>query len=267
MDAPPQPRTGTNLRRGGLALAIAKLFFLLSGYAISIALTRLVEPATFGLYGVVSMVIAVPNMVLIQTILFTVSRPMAAEVGRGLASYGALRRRGFRLAAILGGAVCLVFWTGAEVIATRFFRDPALTLPLRTVAPIPVIYALYAVNIGTLNATRRFGLQATLDMFMAATKAGLIVGAALLGWELARILGGFTVAAGLALTLSVILVALARPGRSEASGEGTSASPAGAPTTSTTAATGSLWRLAGSLLVFTAAVNLLLALDLLILTR
>lgn len=257
-----EPRRRTNLQRGGLALAVAKLFFLLSGYAISIALTRLVDPATFGLYGVVSMVIAVPNMVLIQTVLFTVSRPMAAEITSGLASYGALRRRGFRLAAALGGAVGLVFWAGAEVIATRFFRDPALTLPLRTVAPIPVIYALYAVNIGTLNATRRFGLQATLDMFMAATKAGLIVGAAVLGWELARILGGFTVAAGLALTLSVVLVAIARPGRAAATGAA-AASDASAPAP----APASLWSLAGSLLIFTAAVNLLLALDLLILKR
>ena len=73
---------GTNLGSGGLALAFAKLFFLIAGYAISIVLTRLVPPEVFGLYGVVSMVIAVPNMVLIQTVLFTVSRPMAAEIAR-----------------------------------------------------------------------------------------------------------------------------------------------------------------------------------------
>ncbi len=247
---------GTNLQRGGLALAFAKLFFLIAGYAISIVLTRLVSPETFGLYGVVSMVIAVPNMVLIQTVLFTVSRPMAAEITRGLGSYDFLRRRGFRLAALLGGVVSLIFLAGADLIAA-WLRDPSLAGPLRVVSVIPMLYALYAVNVGTLNATRRFGMQAMLDVIMASSKASLIIGAAAFGYGLAEILGGFTGAAALVLTLSVILVRVARPaGVDEAAAvaqrEGTQKTPP-------------IAAFAGSLLIFTAVVNLLLATDLLML--
>ena len=88
---------------GGALLGIAKLYFLIASYATVLALTRLVEPSTFGSYSAVGRLIAVPNMVIIYTLMFTVSRPMAAEYLRGTPSYDAIRGRGFRLAATLGG--------------------------------------------------------------------------------------------------------------------------------------------------------------------
>lgn len=239
----------SELGKGGLSLGFAKLFFLLAGYAVSITLTRLVSPGTFNDYTVVSQIIAIPNMVLIQTLLFAVSRPMSAEFGDGLASYRLLRRRGFRLAAALGGATAAVFVLGAGPFAERVLKDPSLADPLRVVGVIPLIYAAYAVNVGTLNALRRFHLQAGLDVFMAATKTALIIGAAALGYGLAEILGGFTFASLLAFGLSLVFVSRNRP------------PPADAPP-------GSLPRMAeftGLLLVFTAGVNLLQALDLLLL--
>jgi len=239
----------TNLGSGGLALAFAKVFFLLAGYAISIALTRLVPPETFGLYAVVSQIIAVPNMVIIQSLLFTVSRPLAAELPKGYGAYRPLRRRGFRLALALGLPVAALFFAGADLLAARL-HDPALAGPLRVVAPIPLLYALYAVNIGTLNATRRFGLQASLDVFMAASKAGLIIAAAALGLGLDATLGGFTLAAALALSISGLLTWSARPR------DVTSAAESPPPP---------IGDLALTLLGFTALVNLLLAADLVIL--
>lgn len=239
----------SELGKGGLSLGLAKLFFLVAGYAVSIALTHLVPAATFGDYTVVSQIIAIPNMVLIQTLLFAVSRPMSAEFGDGFPSYDGLRRRGFRLAAVLGGVVAAVFVFGADLIAAHALHDPALAAPLRAVGPIPLIYAAYAVNVGTLNAVRRFHLQAALDMFMAATKTGLIVAAAALGFGLADILGGFTFASLLAFGLSIVFVRRNRP---PPAGSGKTALPKMAEFT-------------GLLLVFTAGVNLLQALDLLLL--
>lgn len=239
----------SELSKGGLSLGFAKLFFLLAGYAVSIALTRLVSPGTFGDYTVVSQIIAIPNMVLIQTLLFAVSRPMSAEFGAGLPSYDGLRRRGFRLAAGLGGLVAAVFILGADLLATEVLKDPALAAPLRVVGVIPVVYAAYAVNVGTLNAIRKFQFQAGLDIFMAMTKTVLIIGAAALGLGLTEILGGFTFASLLAFGLSVLFVTMNRP---KVAGGGAGPLPAMAEFT-------------GVLLVFTAGVNLLQALDLLLL--
>src|SRR5688572_23299625 len=158
---------GTALGQGGLSLAVAKLFFLVAGYVVSVALARLLTPAAFGQYRVVSDLIAVPNMVLIQSLLFAVSRPMSAELAANSAQaagqvYRGLRRRGFAIAVGLGGLVTAVFFFGADLLAEHYFHDPNTATPLRVVAAIPLIYATYAVNVGTLNATRRFHLQATL---------------------------------------------------------------------------------------------------------
>lgn len=240
------------LGTGGISIGFAKLFFLIAGYAVSTYLTYLVSPATYGDYNVLSQIIAIPNMVLIQTLLFAVSRPMAAEYGAGLPSYEGLRRRGFRVALIAGGAVAAVLMLGAGPIAGYFLTDPALAEPLRIVAPIPLIYAVYAVNVGTLNAIRRFQLQASLDIVMAATKAGLIIGAAALGFGLTQILGGFTLASLLALALSVAFVIMSRPPRGPAD-------PA--------RALPPMARFAAVLAVFTAGVNLLQGFDLFVLKR
>jgi O-antigen/teichoic acid export membrane protein len=243
-----QTTESSRIGSGGLLLGLAKLVFLVAAYATSIALTHLISPTTFGRYYVVARLIAVPNMVIIQTLLFAVSRPMAAERAAGFPSYGALRRRGIRLALGLGGVTAAAFFVAAPLLG-EVLTDSLLVPAIRVVAPISLLYALYAVNIGTLNATRRFSLQASLDIFMAVAKASLIVGAAVAGMGLAATLGGFTVASGLALLLSIVLVMRARPAGAGMSG-------GGAPPMAT---------FAGILIVFTLAVNFLQSADVLIL--
>jgi O-antigen/teichoic acid export membrane protein len=249
MASPPAKARG--LGTGGISIGFAKLFFLIAGYTVSIYLTRLVSPATYGDYNVLSQIITIPNMVLIQTLLFAVSRPMSAEFPAGLPSYDGLRRRGFRVALVAGGLVASFLFLGAGPVAGYFLGDPALADPLRIVAPIPLIYAVYAVNVGTLNAIRRFQLQATLDVVMAGTKAALIIGAAALGFGLGHILGGFTLASLLALALSAGFVVISRPA---GAGGGTGPLP---PMAS----------FAAVLAIFTAGVNLLQGFDLFVLKR
>ena len=240
----------SSIERGGPLLGVAKLVFLLAAYGTTLALTRLLDPDEVGRYHVIARLIAVPNMILIQTVTFSVSRPLAEQYLQGFPAYDALRRRGFRLAALLGGGVSLIFLASASGLAAAL-RDPTLRDPILVVAPISAIYAFYAVNIGTLNATRFFSRQASLDIFMASCKAGLIVGAAALGLGLATTVGGFTVASAMALTLSFVLVRSARPKSAEGR-EATSEVPPMAA-------------FAGVLLLFTAITNGLLSADLLIL--
>lgn len=230
-------------------LGAAKLWFLVASYATTVALTHLLSATEYGRYSVVSRLIAVPNMVIIYTIMFSVSRPLAAQFERGCPDYEALRARGVRLALVLGGPTALAFFLGAPLFA-GLLSKPVLADPIRVVAPISVIYALYAVNLGTLNAVRRFPRQATLDIAMAATKAGLMIVAAAAGLGLAATLGGFTLASLVALALSVVMVRGVRP------------TPTGAP-----GRMDSMASLAGLLVVFTALVNLLQSVDMLVLSR
>jgi len=98
-------KSRTSLGTGGTLLGVAKLYFLVASYATVLALTRFLDPATFGSYSAVGRLIAVPNMVIIYTLMFSVSRPMAAEYGAGNPSYDGIRKRGFRMALTLGGLV------------------------------------------------------------------------------------------------------------------------------------------------------------------
>jgi stage V sporulation protein B len=229
-------------------LGFAKLYFLLAAYATVGVLSRLLDEATFGDYSVVARLIAVPNMVIIYSLMFTVSRPMAAEFEEGSPSYYRLRARGFKMALVLGGVTSAVFFLGAPFFAASLAED-SLTWPIRVVAPISLVYALYAVNVGTLNARRIFSRQAALDVFMATSKAGLIIAVAAMGFGLAPTLAGFTGASLLAFLLSIVLVGAARP-KTTPSEAKQDAPMAG---------------LAGILVVYTFATTLLLSVDLFVL--
>lgn len=232
---------------GGAWLGIAKLWFLVAGYGLNVALTHLVEGGTFGQYQTVARAVAVPNMVIIYTVMFAVSRPLSAEFESGVPNYAAIRRHGLRLAAVLGILASGTMLLLAPTLA-GWWKDDALTTPLRVVAPISLVYALYAVNIGTLNAMRKFSRQAALDITMATLKTGFMASAAALVLGLTWIVAGFTIAAGCALLLSAVLVRSARP-KTE-------------PSTSTPSMAG----FAASLILFTAVLNLLQSSDLLILS-
>ena len=240
------PKTDA-LGGGGLWLGVAKLWFLVASYAISISLTHLLPAEEWGRYYVVARLIAVPNMVIIYTLLFSVSRPLAAQYEAGFPAYDGLRRRGVKLAFVLGGLASLVFFLGAPLFAT-LLSDDLLAMPIRVVAPISLVYALYAVNLGTINAVRRFRRQAVLDIAMATMKSGFIIAAAAVGLGLAATVGGFTLASVAALLLSILLVTGVRP------------STAGREAPQVSVAT-----FAGVLIVFTAVVNLLQSADVLLL--
>lgn len=249
-DAPARPSPALAGRKslgGGAWLALAKLWFLAAGYALNVALTHFVAESTYGQYQTVARAVAVPNMVLIYTIMFAVSRPLSSQLDDGCPAYVAIRRKGFRLALGLGALATALTLALAPLLA-GWWDDPTLLAPLCVVAPISLVYGLYAVNVGTLNGTRRFSRQAALDITMATLKAGLMMGAAMLALGLPAIVGGFLLAAVAALALSFVLVGRARP-------PGETGAPAPA-----------MVGFAASLVLFTAALNLLQSVDLLVLS-
>lgn len=229
-------------------LGAAKLWFLVAAYGLTIALTHLLTPEVYGRYYVVARLVAVPNMVIIYTVLFSVSRPLAAEFPSGFPSYDLLRARGFRLAITIGGTTSALVLLLAPVLS-GWLGDEAMTLPIRVVAPISALYALYAVNVGTLNAVRAFRRQASLDITMATLKAGLMVTAAAMGLGLAATVGGFTAATVGVLLLSLLMVRGIRPEPNAEAARGGE----------------SMAAFAGVLIVFTAIVNLLQSADVLVL--
>ena len=148
----------TRFARGVTFITGAKVWFVIAGYAVYFALTRLLGPTNFGLYAVVTSIVSVVNNVVVAVTLQSVSRFTA----RDGASAGSVHRAATRLLAILGLAIFLALELGAP-LAGAVLRDPGLVAPLRVVALVVPAYALYAVNVGFLNGLRRFTWQAGLD--------------------------------------------------------------------------------------------------------
>ena len=197
----------TRFARGVTAITLAKVWFVIAGYAVYFALTRLLGPTNFGLYAVVTSIVSVVNNVVVAVTLQSVSRFTARDGSSG----GSVHRAATTLLAILGLAMLVALEIGAP-LAGAVLRDPGLVAPLRVVALVVPAYALYAVNVGYLNGLRRFTWQAGLDGSYSTLRAALQIGAVALGLGVVGATAGFAAAAFVILGASALLVGrLERP--------------------------------------------------------
>jgi O-antigen/teichoic acid export membrane protein len=186
----------------------AKVWFVISGYAIYFGLTRLLGPERFGLYAVVISIVSVFNNVLIAASLQTVARFVARDGDRA----GAVLRKAMRVQIVVGSVLFVALVIAAPWIG-RWFHDPELVTPLRIAASIVFAYALYAANVGFLNGRRQFPRQAALDATYSTLKVSFILGAVWLGLGVTGAAAGFALAAFSILGISfLVLRTQDRPG-------------------------------------------------------
>jgi O-antigen/teichoic acid export membrane protein len=238
------PPARTNLVTSAGALLAAKVIFVIAGYAIYAALSRLLSPAQFGIFLVVNSTVAVLNAAFVSGTLQTVSRFVAQSPDQAIA--GGNLRVALRLQAVLAAVLGGGYFLAAPVIA-GMLGDPTLTPYLRVSAVIPVAYAFYAALIGYANGSRRFGEQAAFDVSFSVAKVGLVTALPWLGY------GAFGAVAGFAAASVVILVlASARIGRAALRGAGGEAT-----------ATGPMLRFELAVMAHVGVTNLLMQMDLL----
>ena len=204
----PAAGASAGMARGVTIITFAKAWFMVAGFALTVGLTRLLEPREFGLYSVVTSIVSVPNNVLIAATLQAVSRFTARDPDRA----GSVLRAGFRVQTAIGFGLFAALQLAAGAIGA-LLRDPSLVAPLRIVAFVVPCYALYAVNVGFLNGLRRFHLQGGLDVSYSTLRVTLTLGAVALGFGVTGAVAGFSLAAVSILGISALLVAReSRPG-------------------------------------------------------
>lgn len=195
--------------RGVIYIAIAKFYFMVSGYVIQFALWPILGEKLYGDYGVVKNLASWFNNVVVigsiqGTSKFTAERPEQAEAIK----HAALRMQLF-FGFLLGG-----FLFFAAPWLAGLLHDPRLAPYVRIAAGIVVCYSFYAVFVGSANGQRQFKKQAGLDMTYATLRPTLIIlGAVVLGGmglKLAGALGGFLLASAIILVVSVFVVGLRR---------------------------------------------------------
>ncbi len=204
--------------RGGLAVAGAKIYFILLGLVQQIAL-----PRVLGLdgYGALSRVLSISSITYNPITTMSIQAVSRTVVQAPPEELQATVRRVLTWHALLGLVLAAAFAGLAPLIADLAGAGHVET-PLRILAAILFIYALYTPLIGIANGQKRFVVQAGFDVTSATLRTlGLVVGA-----FVARRMAysgpagsavGFVVSATLVLLIAGSVIGLGRPGQARLS--------------------------------------------------
>ncbi|MGC4069904.1 MAG: lipopolysaccharide biosynthesis protein [Polyangiaceae bacterium] len=208
LDSPPasEPRStesvATNAGRGGLAVAVAKLYFLVVGLVQQILLTRVLGTAGYGALSTALSISAVVYNPIVTTSIQGVSRTVAQCEENEKPS--AIRRVLLIHAKVAVPIAVLFFIFAGPIVHT--VHAPHLVGSVRVLALVLLCYGLYAPLIGIFNGRRKFVWQAGFDMAYATMRTALMVGGAFL---FARLYDRGVLGASLGFACASALIALA----------------------------------------------------------
>lgn len=199
--------------RGGLAVAAAKLYFMLFGLVQQIALPRVLG---LGGYGALSNVLSAAQIAynpITATSIQGVSRAVASSPDD---EQPAAIRRTLVIHTALTAPLAVAFYLLADPIA-HWMGAPHIILGLRIVSGVLLFYGLYTPFIGVLNGQKRFTRQAALDIAYTTLRTAALVG---VSWWFMRRWGlgvegavtGFVGASALIVLVAGWMVGLGRRG-------------------------------------------------------
>ncbi len=195
--------------RGLLSITGAKVYFIVTSYALQLLLPRLLgSPRAYGLYSAAIGLVSILNNVLIAATVQSVSKLVSEDESRAQTTL----RQGLKIQLVVGGVLSGVLYVVSPWVATDVLLDPALGPLLRIASAVVLSYALYATLIGSLNGRRLFQRQARLDMTFSTLRTGGMITAAALGFGVIGVVGGFASAAVSILLIAMLVVGLGKPG-------------------------------------------------------
>jgi stage V sporulation protein B len=170
----PDPDVARTAGRGGLAVAFAKVYFIIMGLAQQIAL-----PRVLGLdgYGALSTVLSIASIAY-NPVTTTSIQGVSRAVTQGAPdTRAATIRRVFTVHALFAVVSAVAFYFFAPLVVDTL--DAAHVMPaIRILSGVMLLYGLYTPLVGVLNGLKRFGTQAALDITAATLRTvGLIGGA------------------------------------------------------------------------------------------
>lgn len=199
--------------RGGLAIAVAKVSFILFGFAQQLLLPWLLGVDGYGALSIVLADVSVVNNVIVAVGIQGVSRAVASVPA---AQAPEAFRRTLQIHALLAVVVAAAFFLAAPAIAA-FVKAPHVTTPLRVVSGVVLLYGTYAPLVGALNGQRRFTTQAGLDIGYGAMRLASIAASAILFVRAGQsgVLGaavGFVTAAAIIVPIALTATGAGRRG-------------------------------------------------------
>jgi stage V sporulation protein B len=185
--------------RGTIYITAAKLWFIISGFALEFTLAALMTSDRYGVYKVVIGAVSIINAVIITGTYQTVSRYVSESETKA----DSVKAASLKLQVLIGGVAAGGFFLLAPITA-GYLNDPGLAKYLRIAALITLSYSFYAVFTGYFNGQRKFLTQAALDMGYSTLKLSFIVLLVWLGYGVGGAVSGFAMAAAGVLLLSVL---------------------------------------------------------------
>lgn len=197
----PTTETARSAGRGGLAIAGAKIYFILTGLIQQIVLNRVLGLQLYGTLGRAQGIGSIVYNPVVTASIQGVSRAVAQapDAERLVAARRALTTHAL---AIVPLAAAFLF--AAPFISTQL-HAPQLVWPLRILTGVLLVYGLYAPLVGVLNGRRQFARQAGLDAIFATMRTLLLIGGA--WWFVSRGLGVEAALGGFVLAALLILLA------------------------------------------------------------
>ena len=189
-----------NTLTGYIYLSASNFFFVITSYCIYLGLGRILGPAEFGIYGIVTSFISILTIVLASG----PQQAVAKFVSEDGSAFRVIRRGALRLQVIFGAATFFICFSGAGIISS-LLNDPSLKSYMRVASFVCLFHPVSAVFLGVLNGLRRYGTQAVMDSLYSLFRAMVIIGFAFLSASALSALWGFVISA---VVFSLILYLL-----------------------------------------------------------
>jgi len=202
--------------RGGLAVAFAKVYFIVIGLVQQVILPRVLGLDGYGAWSTVQSVASIAYNPVTSTSIQGVSRAVAHSSD---AQQPQAIRNTLKIHAALALPLAVIFFALSETIAS-VAKAPHVLTALRIVSALMLLYGLYTPLIGVVNGQKRFLYQAGLDILSATLRTiGLVAAGYFFATRYARGIEGAAIGVVTALTLTlVIAVAVVGTGRAGAGG-------------------------------------------------
>ena len=201
--------------RGGLAVAAAKIYFIVAGLVQQILLPRVLGASGYGGLSRVFSFTSIAYNSVVSTSIQGTSRAVARSA---LAERPYVVRKVLGWHALAALPIGLLVWFMAPSVGASL--NAAHLVPgFRLMGGVFFFYGLYSPVIGVLNGQQRFVAQAGLDMFFATLRTlALIAGA----WWFVRhggrgidgAVSGFVLAAGVVTLLALSVAGVGKSGPS-----------------------------------------------------
>lgn len=177
-----------NTLTGYIYLSASNFFFVITSYCIYLGLGRILGPAEFGIYGIVTSFISILTIVLASGPQQAVAKFVAEDCNASQV----IKKGVLRLQLIFGAAIFSLCFVMAGPLSL-LLNDPSLKGYVRVVSFVCLFHPLSAVFLGMLIGLRRYGTQAIMDSLYSLFRMALILGFAFFSASALSALWGFVI--------------------------------------------------------------------------